>query len=102
MVERCPDKTEVEGPIPSVPTKIFIMGSVSLCALSSVVERFIDIEKVGSSILPGRTMYIVYVIVNRENKIYIGQTNNLERRLLEHNFMKAFLKRFYQEWSGRA
>ncbi|MDP3901738.1 MAG: GIY-YIG nuclease family protein [bacterium] len=30
-------------------------------------------------------MYAVYVIVNTDNNIYIGQTNNLERRLSEHN-----------------
>jgi putative endonuclease len=29
--------------------------------------------------------YYVYVLTNSENKIYIGQTNNLERRLTEHN-----------------
>jgi len=27
----------------------------------------------------------VYVIVNEDDTIYVGQTNNLERRLLEHN-----------------
>jgi len=30
-------------------------------------------------------MYTVYVIINNESKIYIGQTNDLERRLVEHN-----------------
>ncbi len=30
-------------------------------------------------------MYKVYIIVNPEGKTYIGQTNNLERRLKEHN-----------------
>ncbi|KKR88953.1 MAG: hypothetical protein UU85_C0008G0010 [Candidatus Wolfebacteria bacterium GW2011_GWA2_42_10] len=46
MVERCPDKTEVIGSIPMPPTSR---------AISSVVERFIDIEKVGGSIPPSRT-----------------------------------------------
>jgi len=31
-------------------------------------------------------MFFVYVLFNRDkNNIYIGQTNNLERRLEEHN-----------------
>jgi len=30
-------------------------------------------------------MYYVYVIENSSNAHYIGQTNDLERRLLEHN-----------------
>ena len=29
--------------------------------------------------------YFVYVLINPENKIYIGQTNDLQRRLAEHN-----------------
>ncbi|MBN1333997.1 MAG: GIY-YIG nuclease family protein [Synergistales bacterium] len=29
--------------------------------------------------------YFVYVLINPENKIYIGQTNDLDRRLSEHN-----------------
>jgi hypothetical protein len=46
MVERSPDKTEVVGSIPTVRTR---------SALSSVVERHIDIVKAVSSILTGRT-----------------------------------------------
>ncbi|PIR93251.1 endonuclease [Candidatus Falkowbacteria bacterium CG10_big_fil_rev_8_21_14_0_10_43_10] len=30
-------------------------------------------------------MFYVYVIINEENKIYIGQTSNLEERLKRHN-----------------
>jgi len=30
-------------------------------------------------------MFTVYVLANEIGKIYIGQTNNLDRRLLEHN-----------------
>ena len=30
-------------------------------------------------------MYFVYVIMNREGKLYIGYTSNLKRRLKEHN-----------------
>ena len=54
MVERCPDKTEVLGSIPSVRTDNLKIN----CALSSVVERFIDIEKAVGSIPTGRTMDI--------------------------------------------
>ncbi len=48
VVERCPDKTEVVGPIPTTPT-------VGRCALSSVVERLHDTQKVIGSIPVGRT-----------------------------------------------
>ncbi len=30
-------------------------------------------------------MFYVYVLINPEGKTYVGQTNNLERRLSEHN-----------------
>lgn len=31
-------------------------------------------------------MHYIYVIFNKENgKYYIGQTNNLDRRIIEHN-----------------
>lgn len=30
-------------------------------------------------------MYYVYVIQNENNTIYIGQTDNIEKRLLRHN-----------------
>ena len=29
--------------------------------------------------------YFVYVLLNPEGKLYIGQTNNLDRRLFQHN-----------------
>ncbi len=29
--------------------------------------------------------YFVYILQNPEGKLYIGQTNNLERRIEEHN-----------------
>ena len=29
--------------------------------------------------------YVVYVIVNQDNMMYIGQTNNLADRLVRHN-----------------
>jgi putative endonuclease len=30
-------------------------------------------------------IYFVYVLINKVNKIYIGQTNNLSVRLVRHN-----------------
>ena len=30
-------------------------------------------------------MYYIYVLRNKEGKQYIGQTNNLSRRVIEHN-----------------
>jgi putative endonuclease len=47
-------------------------------------------------------MYFVYAIYNRENdKIYIGQTNNLEQRLVLHNsktFNTSYTARFSGDW----
>ena len=39
-------------------------------------------------------MFYVYVIKNQNDKIYIGQTNNLEKRLKQHNDID-FDKRSY-------
>ena len=33
----------------------------------------------------GKLMHTVYILQNESKKYYIGCTNNLERRLLEHN-----------------
>ena len=46
-------------------------------------------------------MYFVYCIYNnKNNKIYIGQTKNLEDRLEMHNSkkLKGFTSRFDGEW----
>jgi len=34
--------------------------------------------------------HYVYLLTNRESKLYIGCTNNLEKRLAEHNQGKVF------------
>jgi putative endonuclease len=48
-------------------------------------------------------MYFVYSIYNRKNnKIYIGQTDNLEERLRLHNnktFKNSYTSRFDGGWS---
>ena len=51
VAERCSDKAEVVGSIPTPPTKM----KKNFWALSSVVERRICNAEVGSSSLPGST-----------------------------------------------
>lgn len=47
-------------------------------------------------------MYYVYILFNRENnKIYIGQTENLEERIRLHNnkiFENSYTSRFSGRW----
>jgi len=47
-------------------------------------------------------MYFVYAIYNaKHNKIYIGQTENLEQRIGSHNdktFKNSFTSRFDGDW----
>lgn len=46
-------------------------------------------------------MYIVYAIFNRDNnKFYIGQTENLPRRIAEHNnhIFKGYTSSFQGLW----
>lgn len=48
-------------------------------------------------------MYFVYVLYNKAaSKIYIGETNNLDKRVKQHNdpnnFLSRFTKRFAGEW----
>ena len=58
--------------------------------LSSAVERFVYIEDVASPNLAGSTMAFVYILQSQTNfRYYIGSTNNLERRLKEHNAGKS-------------
>ena len=44
-------------------------------------------------------MYVVYILQNEVTKaIYIGFTNNLKRRLFEHNSNKSFSTRNKGQW----
>lgn len=44
-------------------------------------------------------MYFVYLIQSEKTKeIYIGYTNNLKRRLSEHNSNKSFSTKNYGPW----
>lgn len=38
-------------------------------------------------------MYYVYILKNQANKLYIGSTNDLRRRLAEHQTGKSFSTR---------
>ncbi|MEK7659959.1 MAG: GIY-YIG nuclease family protein [Patescibacteria group bacterium] len=46
-------------------------------------------------------MYQVYAIYNREHdKIYVGQTTNIEERLIQHNqhILEGFTSRYTGDW----
>ena len=44
-------------------------------------------------------MYFVYIIKSKiNNSLYIGITNNLERRLKEHNDGEGFHTKKYKPW----
>lgn len=48
-------------------------------------------------------MFIVYALLNKEaNKIYIGQTEDIDRRLNQHNdknnFFSEYTKKYKGEW----
>lgn len=46
-------------------------------------------------------MFIVYAIYNRENKkIYIGQTEDINRRLIEHNDRNNSRHRYTNQFKG--
>ena len=52
----------------------------------SVVERHIDIVKAAGPIPATRTMQYVYILQSLvTHKYYIGTTNDVARRLVEHN-----------------
>ncbi len=53
MVERCPDKTEVEGPIPSSPTMKYnnlvkLFTSIIICELAGVAGSVFTVSEIGS------------------------------------------------------
>jgi putative endonuclease len=43
-------------------------------------------------------VYDVYVIKNKEGKLYIGQTNKLKSRLITHNTNKSFYTKNKGPW----
>ena len=54
----------------------------------------------GLIIIQELIMYFVYVLYsNRHDKYYIGQTNNLERRLGQHNSGKSRATKHYLPWA---
>lgn len=42
--------------------------------------------------------YFVYIICNKDGKIYIGQTSNMSKRLLEHNQTGVGYTSKYRPW----
>ncbi len=47
----------------------------------------------------GQMNYIVYILISRvARKTYVGHTNNLERRLEEHNIGKSLFSKRYKPW----
>lgn len=40
--------------------------------------------------------YYVYILTNKSNTLYVGVTNNLERRIIEHSFknISSFTSRY--------
>ena len=54
----------------------------------------------GSSPLRSTMNYSIYILYNEKNdKFYIGQTNDIERRLIEHNLGKSnYTSKYNGEW----
>ena len=55
----------------------------------------------GGQLTVGGVIYTVYAISNQESgKLYIGQTNNIERRIEEHNSKRGnhYSAKFTGEW----
>ncbi|NMB92355.1 MAG: GIY-YIG nuclease family protein [Parcubacteria group bacterium] len=44
-------------------------------------------------------MYWIYILQSKKNgSLYIGRTNNLRRRLEEHNLGKSYFTKRYKPW----
>jgi putative endonuclease len=56
-------------------------------------------DKAGSRSLQMDNIFYVYILKSESaNKSYVGHTNNLERRLAEHNSGKSQFTRTYKPW----
>ena len=65
---------------------LFFKSSIFRGVAQPGLARFVRDEEVGSSNLPTPTMFFTYILFSlRKNKFYIGHTNDLKRRLFEHN-----------------
>lgn len=67
-----------------------------------IVQRSVPLASGGSAVIVRIEMYTVYVIFNQEHsKTYTGQTEDLPRRLAEHNThtFKGYTARFTGEWT---
>lgn len=43
-------------------------------------------------------MFYIYILKDKDNKIYIGYSNNLRRRLLEHQRLKVYTSKRMSEF----
>jgi len=41
---------------------------------------------------------IVYALVSRQNRIYVGMTASLSRRLADHNYGRVFSTKGFRPW----
>jgi len=69
-------------------------------AMPSRILDFVTKSKISTkSGLAGRDMYWTYILESlKTGKYYIGSTNNLERRLLEHNRGKNHFSKCGKPW----
>ena len=45
-------------------------------------------------------VYHVYILINSQGRIYIGQTDNLQRRLSEHNSIVHNINKYTSKFPG--
>ncbi len=86
MVERYPDKIEVEGSIPSTPTNLVQQGSKELGPVVQLVERLICNEEISGSNPLRSIKYRLELHFN------FGK-----RKFFNHKFMNEFTL-FAQPW----
>ncbi len=42
---------------------------------------------------------LVYALINQDGRIYVGQTADLKKRILDHNFGRVFSTKHYRPWT---
>ncbi len=79
------------------------------CAIFAIIFQYLHLKNLipGSPAVAGqlavsKSMHYVYCIFNKQsNKIYVGQTNNLTRRLEKHNYKIQNKGHFTAKFSGQ-
>ncbi len=41
---------------------------------------------------------LVYALFNKQNRVYVGMTQNLSKRLLDHNLGRVFSTKGFRPW----